>query len=202
MPLEAFHVSTEVYEVGQVVAVPTGQQTRFQGRLAAGNATQAEVRLEAGRPAGAQSRLTTQYAFADVYDCQNYGNSQYPDQELHFYRVSIEDPTRVPMAMVDIIKNVQGATAAQITALVNAYWNPTVPWQVYEYLAGAMTILEKLLAPADGLALIAANYRMGQSIIRAGLVRDAILAGQPIPAFPDPEAEDEDEAEEAAHEAG
>jgi len=193
MPVEVFHVSTEVYEIGQVVAVPVGEQTRFQGRLEGANATQAEERLGQGRPDQAHSRPTAQYAFANVFDCQNYGDSEYPGQGLHFYRVSMEEPTRAPMAMVDVIKNVQDATAEQISAMVNEYWNPMVTWQVYEYLASSMTILEKLPTPADEMALIAANHRMNESITRAGLVRDAILAGQPIPVFPDPEDEDDDE---------
>lgn len=189
MPKIVFHVSTNEYEPNQVVSVPAGEQTAFHERLVAANATGAEQRLEATRPPGAQSRLTTQYAFDDVFQCLHYGNSQYNGQELHFYRVSMENPTEVPMALVDVIGKLENPSNAQIAAIVAEYWNPTLQWDVLEYLASSMTVIEKLPKPSDdAMEAFAAGATYANDISLAKKVAKAIIAGEPLPV-----QEDEDE---------
>ena len=159
---------------------------------------QLEEPLEQRRPAGAQSRLTTQYAFKDVHQCWYYGVTEYSDQQLYYYRVTMENSTRVPMAMVDAVRataEMPGVPPAQLAALVDEYWNPTQYWRVYEYLAGSMTILNKVQAPDPGSfdAMGATNdFHTDRELAKK--VQNVVLAGQPIPQTP---SEDEDEAEDA-----
>jgi hypothetical protein len=145
MPDNLYHVSLNVYQVGDVIQVLEGQLTQYWKRLEAENKLLAEERLEAARPATAQTRKTTQYAFADVDDCRNYGVQQYKGA-LQYYRVNMDNPTVVPMVLVNIIGTTDG-TAAQIAALVSEYWNPTLKWSVLECLCQSMTILEKVAPP-------------------------------------------------------
>ncbi len=188
MPKIVFHVSTKQYERNQVVSVPAGEQTAFHGRLVAANATEVEQRIEGARPPAAQSRLTTQYAFDDVFQGLHYGNSQYNGQELHFYRVSMENPTEVPMALVDVIKKVENPTAAQVAAIASEYWTPTLKWDVLEYLDSSMTVIEELPKPSDDAEeAFAAGAKYGNDIALAKKIAKAIMAGEPLP------VQDEDE---------
>ncbi len=194
MPKIVFHVSTKQYEPNQVVSVPAGEQTAFHGRLVAANAAGAEQRLEGTRPPAAQSRLTTQYAFDDVFQCLHYGNSEYDGQELHFYRVSMENPTEVPMALVDAIGKFENPTDAQVAAIVAEYWNPTLNWGVLEYLAPSMTVIEKLPKPSDdAMEAFGAGAKYGSDIALAKQVAKAILAGEPLPVQQEEEDHDDDE---------
>ena len=194
MPGNLVHVSTQAYADNHVVAVPAGGQTLYQKRLVATSLNGAEGPLEDGRPAAAQGRLTTQYAFDSVYYAQDYGSTQYKGLALYFYQVSMEDPTKVPMAMVEAIRiaaGTEGVTKAHLNALVEEYWNPTQKWNVYEYLAGSMKILKKLPYPDIGSmeALGAPNAYM-VDVELATKLRKLVLAGKPIPPVP---AEGDDE---------
>ena len=181
MPVTVFHVSTKVYVPSQVIAVPPGVNTEFHQRLVASGDDQAEARLEVGRPQNAQTRLTTQYAFDDIFDCWNYGMKQYEGHELHYYRAEMENPTIVPMALVDVIKKVAGATPAQMATLVAEYWMPTLNWQVMEYLSGSMRIIEELPQPTDVMEQYAATYRYGTTDAElAKAFCSATLAGKAL----------------------
>jgi hypothetical protein len=188
MPGNLVHVSTQDYADNHVVAVPAGGQTHYQKNLVATSLDGAEGPLEDGRPAAAQSRLTTQYAFDSVYYAQDYGSTQYKGQTLYFYQVSMENPTKVPMAMVEAIRiaaGTEGVTKALLNALVEEYWNPTQKWNVYEYLAGSMKILKKLPYPNMGSmeGLGAPNAYM-DDVELATKLRKLVLAGKPIPPVP------------------
>lgn len=197
MPENLIHVSTQDYQNNHVVVVPPGGQTHYQTYLVAADLAGAEEPLESGKPAAAQSRLTTQYAFDSIYYAQDYGSRQYQNQALFFYKVSMENTTRVPMAMVEAIRIVagtEGVTKAQIDALVGEYWNPTQGWNVYEYLAGSMQIVNKLPTPNMGSmeGLEAPNAYM-VDVELATKLRKLVLTGKPIPPAPEEDDEEGDE---------
>ncbi len=140
-----------------------------------------------------RSRLTTQYAFEDVFQCLHYGNSEYDGQELHFYRVSMENPTEVPMALVDVIGKLENPTDAQVAAIVAEYWNPTLKWGVLEYPAPSMTVIEKLAKPNDkAMEAFGAGATYASDIALAKTVAKAIMAGEPLPAQEEEEDHDDE----------
>ncbi len=155
MPIELFHVSTKKYQQGQVITVPPGKTTEYIQRLSAENNEIGEDRLEKYRPHAAQNRSTAQYAFADVNHCLVYGQSQYKKQNLIYYQVEMVDPTKVPMALVNEIKK-QKATVEQLAKMVDEYWAPRNHWEVYEFLAASMTIVQEIPEPKCEMEMFAA----------------------------------------------
>jgi hypothetical protein len=162
-----FHVSTQKYSAGQIIRIPEGTATNYMQKLMAANNMRGEDLLEDRRPPQAPTRCGTQYAFADLYDCRNYGESQYKGQELYYYRVSMTNPTAAPMALIDVMKQ-QEATGEELKIMVAQYWNPTEDWEVLEYLSATMKILEEVPAPvSDDMRLHGATYSYQRDIERA-----------------------------------
>lgn len=149
--LDLFHVSRDVYPPGKLIRLSEDQKTRFHEMLAGRtDGLAGEERLQRYRPDGAQSRLRTQYAFGAVGDCRLFGETQYRNTELHYYRVRMPHPTKVPMVLVDVVKRVDGRNEEEIRRLAEEYWQPTLPWEVWEYLDEEMEIVEEVPAPSDG----------------------------------------------------
>ena len=86
------------------------------------------------------------------------------------------------MALVDVIGKLENPTDAQVAAITAEYWNPTLQWDVLEYLASSMTVIEKLSKPSDdAMEAYAAGAKYAKDIFLAKKVAKSIMADEPLP---------------------
>lgn len=162
---DLFHVSREVYTIGDTIPL-NGDNRYWTNLMASPEKRRGNDRLESGRPADKQCRRTTHFAFDDVYHCRHFGESQYKNEKLHYYRVGMTNPTAGPMALVDVIGKADLGNA-QLELLIAGYWNPNENWNFVEYLSDTMTILEVLPEPSDPWSQMTASASWDSDCILA-----------------------------------
>lgn len=144
MSIEAFHVSRYEYAPGEVLTIEFGRVTHFHAALQKENNVAAEDRLMPYRPKGVPCRTNCIYAFETLADCSLYGCSQHKDRTVHYYRVMMQNATKVPMVLVDQIRKQENPTHAQIERMAQEYWQPSMNWHYWEYITDTTQIIENV----------------------------------------------------------
>lgn len=148
MSIVGFHVSRYEYTPGQVIKISPDRVTHFHAALEEANNIAAEDRLKPHRPDGVPCRTNCIYVFETLADCSLYGSSQHQNAEVHYYRVRMEKAAKVPMVLVDQIRQQVDPTPAQIERMASEYWRPSEPWEFWEYVTDAIEIVDEV-SPLD-----------------------------------------------------
>lgn len=144
---DLFHASTRSYERGTVIRIRDSSE--FWASLDDLGRKTCEV-LDEHRPSIAPPRQATVYSCESVHACRAFIESEprYRGQAVHYYRVSMQDAIRAPMALVDAVKRHVTADRLKAETIARAYWAAHTEqepvWRYWEVLAAEMLIIEQV----------------------------------------------------------
>lgn len=148
---DLFHASTRVFEPGRVVQLD--ESSDFWASLDDLGRETCEV-IDGCRPGNAPLRSVTLYSCESLHACRAFVDAEprYRGQAPIYYRVSMKDPIRAPMALVDAVKRHVVADRSKAEIIAKAYWTAHTQdrpdWRYWEVVAAEMVIIEQVpLAP-------------------------------------------------------
>ena len=136
-----FHASRNVYQIGDVIRVPVGEQSHaFKLSLELGMQWREEA-LENARNDRANSRRSAVYAADTLGNAARFLVSQ-PDEKgrpVLGYEVEITHQTPSPMVLIGYI-DAHGPAFPSLSACMEEYWTPTKKWRFLEFVCPSLTV--------------------------------------------------------------
>jgi len=136
-----FHASRNVYQIGDVIRVPVGEQSHaFKLSLELGMQWREEA-LENARNDRANSRRSAVYAADTLGNAARFLVSQ-PDEKgrpVLGYEVEITHQTPSPMVLIGYI-GAHGPAFPSLSACMEEYWTPTKKWRFLEFVCPSLTV--------------------------------------------------------------
>ncbi len=149
MPVELYFATRRVYQPDEVI------QLAHSPHLANAHPDWhvMEDAFEAARPAALHSRKTSRYACSTIEDCLTYYAAQPGGHVRRIYKVLMEDPTSVPMALAGRGLH-HSANPAILAEIATEYWTKERhEWEYLEYLAPQMKVVA-----VHGVGLLSATH--------------------------------------------
>lgn len=159
--MDLFHVSSKELSSGTVIG-PYMVTSFALSRASNPQFRLLERRLEELRPLGKTSRLNAVFAFSSPEECSIFWDGERDHGERptdyegtpHYYRVSIEEYTRSPVALTDYaFKRLK--SGLPYDAIIREYWSPTRNWSCWEFLGNSAVVQSELPLPSDPIAAAA-----------------------------------------------
>lgn len=121
------------------------------------HATEAELRVDAGRSPAAGLRSAAVWAAGSIRDAtaiaaiRAYSPSNaMPHEAIRVYRVEVTPFHTGPLVVIEELqRRIEDPCGAVIEALIREYWEPTGIWHIQEAIAPALTILEEVPATSE-----------------------------------------------------
>lgn len=138
-----------------------GTLDQFLPRTALGPAPtsdrEAELRVDAGRPAAAGLRSTAVWAAGSIRDATAIAaihaytpSTAIPHEAIRVYRVDLAPFHVGPLVLIEEIRRrLAEGRSESIEALIREYWAPTGTWHIQEVIAPSLTILEEVPATSE-----------------------------------------------------
>ena len=166
MLVQLYFATSRAYLPGQILRVPAGAQAYHLGNAAA-EWLAMETAFEAARPATHHSRMTSRFACETMEDCLTYYGPQAGGNVKRVYRVFMNDPVSVPMALTGRGHH-HHASPATMAAIAQEYWEKQQhAWEYLEYLAPEMGVIDEVLTPPDAMLLAASAFSYQNDRTRA-----------------------------------
>lgn len=163
-----FHASRNVYQIGDVIRVPEGDQSHaFKLSLELGMQWR-EKALEDARNNRASSRRSAVYAANTLGNAARFLVSQ-PDEEgrpVLGYEVEITHQSPSPMALIGYI-DAHGTAFPSLSACIEEYWTPTKKWRFLEFVCPFLTVTAALgNIREEALWIAGENYEYDRQLAR------------------------------------
>ena len=163
-----FHASCNVYQIGDVIRVPEGDQSHaFKLSLELGMQWR-EKALEDARNNRASSRRSAVYAANTLGNAARFLVSQ-PDEEgrpVLGYEVEITHQSPSPMALIGYI-DAHGTAFPSLSACIEEYWTPTKKWRFLEFVCPFLTVTAALgNIREEALWIAGENYEYDRQLAR------------------------------------
>ena len=141
-----FHVSCKLYSIGECLIRTS--ETQYFKKKKEKNQEWVDLMLNQHKPNNAPLRQYTYYAFDSISNCGAFfSNHTCATEGPFYYSVEMKDPVKVPMCLIDLILH-EGQNSNNLTKIISEYWNPTLHWNVFEYLSNEMKIISLVDKPS------------------------------------------------------
>lgn len=161
-----FHASRNVYQIGDIIRVPEGEQSHaFKLSLELGMQWREEA-LEEARNDRASSRRSAVYASNTLANAARFLVSQ-PDDKgrpVLGYEVEITDQSPSPMVLIGYI-DAHGRTFPSLSSCIEEYWAPTKEWKFLEFVSPSFSVTTVLGNVSDeALWLASEDYEFDRQL--------------------------------------
>ena len=168
--LELYHISCKAYPIG--IVPPMDGESLYHLSTQTDQRAWIDEFLDSQKSNEMPSRKKTHYACDSILNCKALKSTiAKPHCTPRIYKVKMTNPSKSPMALVNHLLML-GQDHQIVNEVAKEYWNPTLDWKFYEYLAEEMEIIEEVsnndLTPMGQILFWANN--------NDGLITDSKLA--------------------------